>query len=146
MIKLKKRGQISIDFILAILFLMLISLFIFHNISAFNEGSTEALIADRMYSIADTFENYAILSYTKNERIILYLKPIGVKSYTIYFGNKKIVVNTTRIITFIPDRNGVIVKGVEGDVENSGLNLTNAIKVTYDNNKYILKNISMQIR
>ncbi|XRO75742.1 hypothetical protein ACO3TA_02450 [Methanocaldococcus sp. 28A] len=142
MIKLKKRGQISIDFILAVLFLMLVSLFIFYNISLFNNGSIEALIADRMYSIADTFENYALLSYTKNEEINLYLKPVGVKNYTIYFGNKKIVVNTTRIITFIPNGNGVIVEGVE----NSTILLpNNIIKIEYGNNKYIEKNLSINL-
>ncbi|XRO77789.1 hypothetical protein ACO3VM_04525 [Methanocaldococcus sp. 10A] len=144
MIKLiKKRGQIAVDFILAVLFLMLVSLFIFHNISAFTDGTTDALIVDRLYSIADTFENYAILSYTNNENITFKLKPIGIKSYTIYFGNKKIVVNTTKIITFIPDRNGVI---VDGEVENSGLNLQNVIRIGYDNNKYVEKNISIQIQ
>jgi uncharacterized protein (UPF0333 family) len=144
MVRIKKRGQISIDFILAVMFLMLISIFLYSMEFNFSNSTTDALIVDKLYEIANTFENYALLSYSKNIKISIKLKPIGVKSYTIYFGNKSIIVNKTRTVTFTPTENGVI---VEGEVENSGLNLSNnVINITYGNGKfYVLKNVSISI-
>ena len=143
-LKMKKRGQVSVDFILSMMFLMLISIFIYSTELTFSNGITNGFIVDKLYSIADTFEDYAILAYSKNENITLKLKPIGVKNYTIYFGNKSIVVNTTRVITFTPTENGVIV--ISGDIKNSGINLNRTIKIVYgDSRFYIVKNISIPI-
>ncbi|MEO2117382.1 MAG: hypothetical protein ABGW92_03105, partial [Methanocaldococcus sp.] len=120
------------------------SIFIYSTELTFTDGITDGLIADKLYSIADTFEDYALLSYSENKIITLKLKPIGVKNYTIYFGNRSIVVNTIKTITFNPTENGVIVDG--SGIENSGLNLNRTIKIVYGDNKfYIVKNISIPI-
>ena len=149
MVKIKKRGQISIDFILALMFLMLITIFLYSIEINFSNSTTDALIVDRLYDIADTFENYALLSYSKNIRISIKLKPIGVKSYTIYFGNKSIVVNTTRKIEFVPAGNFVEVSSKSSGGENNctGLELNKTIKIVYGNDEfYIEKNISIPIK
>ncbi|MEO2117383.1 MAG: hypothetical protein ABGW92_03110, partial [Methanocaldococcus sp.] len=65
-LKTKKRGQIAIDFVLSVLFLMIVSIFIYSTELTFTDGITDGLIADKLYSIADTFEDYALLSYSEN--------------------------------------------------------------------------------
>ncbi|WP_394295229.1 hypothetical protein [Methanotorris igneus] len=140
----RNKGQITLDAILAVMFLLLVSAFIFYNVSNTVSHLKDAEIVDRVYVIADVFENYALLSYSKNVNITTELKPIGLKNYTIYFGDKKIVVDTTKTIVFIPTSGGV---RVEGDVEPSGQNLSNIINITYGNNEfYVLKNISIEIQ
>ncbi|AEH07325.1 hypothetical protein [Methanothermococcus okinawensis] len=140
-----KKGQISIDAVLAIMFLLLISTLIYYNVFNTSKSFKNAELADRLYSIADSFENYALLSYSKNVTISMELKPIGLKSYTLYFGNKSIVVDTTRTIFFIPTDKGV---NITGDIlSSSGKNLNKTINITYDNSRYyILKNTSIQIQ
>ncbi|ADC69645.1 Protein of unknown function DUF361 [Methanocaldococcus sp. FS406-22] len=125
---IKKRGQLSIDFILAVLFLMLVSVFIYYNVLTFTNNTTDALIVDRMYSIADTFENYAILSYTKNETIVLKLKPIGDLGYTIHVSDKIINVNFETFVIFAPTDNGVVISG--DTVNNAPVDIGKNISIT----------------
>ncbi|UXM84437.1 hypothetical protein [Methanococcus aeolicus] len=125
-----KKAQISIDAILAIMFLLLVSTLVYHNVFNTTESFKEAEIADRVYSIADSFENYALISYSKDMIVTIELKPIGVNNYTIYFGNKSIVVNSKKNITFNPTNNGVNISGDE--VKNSGKNMpNNVINISY---------------
>ena len=140
MVKIKKRGQISIDFILAVMFLMLISIFLYSMEINFSNSTTDALIVDKMYSIADTFENYAILSYTKNETIYLKLKPIGSIGYNISILNRTISVYGDTSIMFIPKKDGVIVTGFSNSSDNVG----NKIVITANVNGKIV-NISKEL-
>jgi len=144
--KIKKRGQLSVDFVLAILFLMLVSLFIYYNALTFTNNTTDALIVDRMYSIADTFENYAILSYTKNETIVLKLKPIGDLGYVIHVSNKIINVSYKTLIVFTPTDNGVIISGSNIETAPVDIGKNISITVTIDkNNITICKELTINI-
>ena len=126
-----KRGQISIDLVLAVMFLLLISLIIYYNIFYSEGGLIKSSKVDRIYTIAQCFENYLLMSYSKNVEVTAKFEPIGNKNYTIYFKNKKIVVNTTKTVKFTPTKNGVI---VGGDVEDSTINISdNKIRVAYEN-------------
>ena len=145
---LNKKGQISIDAVLAVMFLLIVSTVIYYNVYNTVDNIKEVEIVDRVNTIADTFENYALTSYSKNVRITVKLEPVGVRNYTIYFGNKSIVVNTTRIITFIPNEDGVSVdtSKISDGVSNTGKNLSKVINITYGNNEfYIQRNISINI-
>ncbi len=124
--KNRKRGQISMDFILAIMFLMFVSLIIYYNVLTFTNNTTNALIVDRMYSIADTFEDYAILSYSKNETVILMLRPVGDITYVIQVSNKIIPVSSKTFVIFTPTDSGVTISGdnVVEVTENVGKNIT----------------------
>jgi len=135
------KGQITIDAALAIIFLLLVSLFIYHNILDTVDSFKYAEIADRAYAIANAFENYALIAYSKNTEITVKFEPIGTKNYTIYFSDKKIVVDSLGAqIRFIPEENYV---RVEGDIEDSG-NEINGIRV--DLGKfYVNKTISINI-
>ena len=147
---LNKKGQISIDAVLAVMFLLIASTIIYHTVYNTVDNIKEVEIVDRVNTIADTFENYALTSYSKNVKITVKLEPVGVRSYTIYFGNKSIVVNTTRTITFIPneEEDGVSVdtSQISDGVSNTGKNLSKVINITYGNNEfYVQRNISIKI-
>ena len=145
---LNKKGQISIDAVLAVMFLLIASTIIYHTVYNTVDNIKEVEIVDRVNTIADTFENYALTSYSKNVKITVKLEPVGVRSYTIYFGNRSIVVNTTRTVTFIPNEDGVSVdtSQISDGVSNTGLNLDKVINITYGNNEfYVQRNISIKI-
>ncbi|AIJ06362.1 hypothetical protein JH146_1520 [Methanocaldococcus bathoardescens] len=144
MIKRKKRGQISIDFIIAVLFLTLVSILIYYNIFSFTDGTTDALIVDKMYSIADTFENYAILAYTKNKTITFKLKPMGTIGYNITILNKTISVYGDTSIMFIPKENGVIITGFLNSPKNVGNNIVITANV-YGNIINISKKLEINV-
>ena len=109
MIKLtKKRGQISIDLIMAIFLLLIISLMLYNIELSYTDNITNALIVNRLYDIADTFENYAILAYTKNVSIKIKLKPVGTLRYNLTIKDKTINVYSDTDILITPNKNGVI--------------------------------------
>jgi uncharacterized protein (UPF0333 family) len=143
-----KKGQISIDAVLAVLFILLVSTVIYYDILNNTEQFKDAELADRLYSIADSFENYALISYSKKVHITVTLKPVGVKNYTIYYGNKSIVVNTTRKIRFVPAGNFVNVSSLNGgENDGTGLELNKTIKIIYGSDEfYIVKNVSAPIK
>jgi len=143
-----KKGQITIDAVLAIMFILMVSTIIYYHIFNTTEHFKDVELADRLYSIADSFENYALISYSKNANIKLTLKPIGVKNYTIYFGNKSIIVNTTRKIEFVPGGDFVEVSSLNGgENDGTGLELNKTIKIVYgDDEFHIEKNVSIPIR
>lgn len=142
-----KKGQISIDAVLAMMFLLMVSIVVYQNVFNTVGNIKDVEVVDRINSIADTFENGALTSYSKNTIITVELKPMGAKSYTIYFGNKSIFVNTTRTIVFIPNENGVSVdtSQISDGVSNTGLNLDNTINITCGNEFYIQRNTSIKI-
>ena len=147
---LNKKGQISIDAVLALMFLLIVSTIIYYNVYDTVDNIKEVEIVDRVNTIADTFENYALTSYSKNVRITVKLEPVGVRNYTIYFGNKSIVVNTTRTVTFIPNEDGVSVDtsqiSDDGVNDSTGLDLNKSIKIEYGSNEfYVQRNISINI-
>jgi len=123
-----KRGQVSMDFILSMIFLMLVSIFIYSTELTFSNGVTNGYIVDKLYSIADTFEDYAILAYAKNENITLKLKPIGDLGYVIHFSNKVINVSYDTFILITPTKNGV--KIYSDKINISPTNVGNNITIT----------------
>lgn len=138
-----KKGQITIDAILAIMFILIVSTIIYYNVFNMVGHFKDAELADRAYSIADSFENYALLSYSKDATIVMDLKPVGNKNYTIYFADKKISVDTKKTIILVPSNNGVV---VEGDYENSGKIMPdNIINISFGD-FYIVKNTSLIIK
>ena len=152
MIKLSdsmKRGQISIDLVLAVMFLLLISSIIYYTIFSSDEKKAglipdyiKSSKVDRIYTIAQCFENYVLMSYSKNVEVTAKFEPIGNKSYTIYFKDKKIVVNTTKTVKFTPTKNGVI---VSGDIEDNNITISeNKVRVVYGN-FYVEKDIAVNI-
>ncbi len=143
-----KKGQISIDAVLAIIVLLTVSTIIYYNVFNTVDSFKKVEIVDRVDAIADTFENYALTSYSKNVIITIKLKPIGVKEYTIYFGNKSVVVNTTRTITFIPNGDGVYIdtSQISDGVSNTSNTNFKSMKIVYgDDEFYIQKNMSINI-
>ncbi|ACV25035.1 hypothetical protein [Methanocaldococcus fervens] len=140
-----EKGQISLDFILAMMFLMLVSLFLYNVELKFSNSTTDALIVDRMHSIADTFENYAILAYTTNKTIFYILKPIGSIDYEITISNKKINVYGDTVVTFTPNENGVTIGGY---VSPSNVDIGNNIVITTNINGrtvYVSKKIEVNV-
>jgi hypothetical protein len=142
------RGQISIDLILAVMFLIMISTIVFYNIF-YSEGEIlKSSKADRVYTIAECFENFVLTSYSKNTEITAKFEPIGDDTYIIYFKDKMVVVNTTRTVKFSPTENGV---NVSGDIENSNVSMpNNTIYVEYrssTNNKsfFVNKTVAVNI-
>ena len=144
-----KKAQISVDAVLAIMFLLIVSTMAYQNVYKTVENVKEVETVDRVNSIADTFENYALTSYSKNVRITVKLEPIGVKNYTIFYENKSISVNKIRTITFIPSENGVSVNTSQisdGLNDSTGRDLTKSIIIEYGSNEfYIQRNISINI-
>ena len=144
-----KKAQISIDAVLAIMFLLIVSTMAYQNVYKTVENVKEVETVDRVNSIADTFENYALTSYSKNVRITVKLEPIGVKNYTIFYENKSISVNKIRTITFIPSENRVSVNTSQisdGLNDSTGRDLTKSIIIEYGSNEfYIQRNISINI-
>ena len=144
-----KKAQISVDAVLAIMFLLIVSTMAYQNVYKTVENVKEVETVDRVNSIADTFENYALTSYSKNVRITVKLEPIGVKNYTIFYENKSISVNKIRTITFIPSENRVSVNTSQisdGLNDSTGRDLTKSIIIEYGSNEfYIQRNISINI-
>jgi len=147
-IMLSKRGQISIDAVLAISFILLISAILSYNVFNTLINIRDAEIVERGYSIMDIFENYALVSYSKDVVISTTFEPIGDIGYTIRFSNKEIVVNNKTTVVFKREYNGTITY-----VNITGDNLgyvqetlpPNVVNISFGD-FYITKNISVRIR
>lgn len=145
---LSKRGQISIDAILAIIFILLVTAILSYNVFNTLDNIRDWEIVERGYSIMDVFENYALISYSKDVVLSTTFEPIGNISYTIRFSNKEIVVddNTTIIFRREYDENGTYVN-ITGD----NLRITqetlppNIVNISFGD-FYITKNLSVRIR
>ena len=145
---LSKRGQISIDAILAIIFILLVTAILSYNVFNTLDNIRDWEIVERGYSIMDVFENYALISYSKDVVLSTTFEPIGNISYTIRFSNKEIVVddNTTIIFRREYDENGTYVN-ITGD--NLGITQEtlppNIVNISFGD-FYITKNLSVRIR
>lgn len=145
---LSKRGQISIDAILAIIFILLVTAILSYNVFNTLDNIRDWEIVERGYSIMDVFENYALISYSKDVVLSTTFEPIGNISYTIRFSYTEIVVddNTTIIFRREYDENGTYVN-ITGD----NLRITqetlppNIVNISFGD-FYITKNLSVRIR
>ena len=145
---LSKRGQISIDAILAIIFILLVTAILSYNVFNTLDNIRDWEIVERGYSIMDVFENYALISYSKDVVLSTTFEPIGNISYTIRFSYTEIVVddNTTIIFRREYDENGTYVN-ITGD--NLGITQEtlppNIVNISFGD-FYITKNLSVRIR
>ena len=96
----------------------------------------------------DVFENYALISYSKDVVLSTTFEPIGNRGYTIRFSNKEITVNGKTTIVFKREYDGTITY-----VNITGDNLgyvqetlpPNVVNISFGD-FYITKNISVRIR
>ncbi|AXI25194.1 hypothetical protein CFE53_03125 [Methanofervidicoccus sp. A16] len=145
---LSKRGQISIDAILAIIFILLVTAILSYNVFNTLDNIRDWEIVERGYSIMDVFENYALISYSKDVVLSTTFEPIGNISYTIRFSNKEIVVddNTTIIFRREYDENGTYINITENNLRYTNETLPpNIVNISFGD-FYITKNLSVRIR
>ena len=152
------KGQISIDAVLAITFMLLITSIISYNIfntlnnireSEIVSRGQSIMIVSRGQSIMDVFENYALIAYSKGITLSATFEPIGNINYTIRFANKEIIVNDSTNISFKPEhnQNGIYIN-ITGDSDS--LRYTNPplepniVNISFGK-FYITKNISVII-
>ena len=116
-----KKGQVSFDFILAMLFLLLIFAFTGQNVLNMANSFKDSETIERGHAILDNFENYAITAYSKDVTVNATFEPIGNLNYTIMFTNKSIHVNSTTYIVFSPesDVDGDFVNITSDNIDNS---------------------------
>lgn len=145
---LSKRGQISIDAVLAIFFILLVTAILGYNVFNMLDNIKYSEIVERGYSIMDIFENYALISYSKEVSLSTTFTPIGNRGYTIRFSNKEIVVNSPTTVVFKK----------EGDKNNAYINITadnlvytqetlppNVVNISFGD-FYITKNLTVRIK
>ena len=145
---LSKRGQISIDAVLAISFILLISAILTYNVFNTLINIRDAEIVERGYSIMDIFENYALISYSKDVVLSTTFEPIGDINYTIRFSNKTIVVDneTTLIFKRGYDRNGTYINITGDNLRYTNESLPpNIVNISFGD-IYITKNLSVRIK
>ncbi|MBW9221953.1 hypothetical protein KKP97_02775 [Methanothermococcus sp. SCGC AD-155-C09] len=144
----KFKGQISIDAVLAITFIILITSIISYNIFNTLNNVRESEIVDRGQSIMDVFENYALIAYSKGITLSTTFEPIGDIGYTIRFSNKVIMVNNKTNILFKPEHNQ---NGTYINITGDSLSYTNTplepniVHISFGD-FYVTKNISVNIR
>ncbi|WP_048058517.1 hypothetical protein [Methanococcus maripaludis] len=115
-----KKGQVSFDFILAMLFLLLIFAFMGQNVLNMAKSFKDSETAERGHAILDIFENYAITAYSKDVTINATFEPVGTLNYTIRLPNKIIHVNSSINVVFKPEsENGDFVNVTGNNVDNS---------------------------
>ena len=143
-----KRGQISIDAVLAISFILLVSAILTYNVLHTIENIRNTELVERGYSILDIFENYALVAYSKDVTLSKTFEPIGNRGYTIRFSNKEIVVNSETTVIFKREYDGNI---TYVNVTSSNLNILpetlppNIVTISFGD-FYVSKNISVRIR
>ena len=145
---LSKRGQISIDAVLAISFILLVSAILTYNVFNTLNNIKYSEIVESGYSIMDIFENYALISYSKDVTLSTTFRPIGDITYTIRFSNKEIVVDdeTTLIFKRECDRNGTYINITGDDLRYINETLPpNIVNISFGD-FYITKNLSVRIR
>ncbi|MBA2869197.1 hypothetical protein [Methanococcus maripaludis] len=129
-----KKGQVSFDFIIAMLFLLLIFAFMGQNVLNMAKSFRDSETAEHAHAILDSFENYAIIAYSKDITINATFEPIGNLNYTIMLSNKSISVNSSTNIIFQPetDANGDYVSIKCNNVDNSVNTIPlNAVRISF---------------
>ncbi|WP_423793052.1 hypothetical protein ACPB8Q_02260 [Methanocaldococcus indicus] len=127
------RGQIAIDAILAVLFLLLVSTVLSYTIIFNSKETTYSLLADRFSDIADTIDNYILLSYSQQKNITIVLKPVGTLTYSVYIKNYVIDVDSPIYIKIVPYEDGVKLENVNTstiDVGNRVVIIHNSINIS----------------
>ena len=145
---LSKRGQISIDAILAILFILLVTAVLSYNVFNVLNNIRYSEVVERGYSIVEVLENYALVVYSKDVVISTVFEPLGDINYTIRFSNKKIVVNNVTNLVFKRecDENGTYIN-ITGDnmVYTQKTLPPNIVNISFGD-FYISKNLSVRVR
>jgi len=143
-----KKGQISFDFILAMLFLLIIFAFMGENVLNVAKNFRDSETVERGHSILDNFENYAITAYAKDLTVNVTFEPIGTLNYTIELTNKSIHVNSTTWIIFKPesDSEGNFVNISCNDLDNSPNNIPlNTVNISFGD-FYVTKELQVNIK
>ncbi|MBA2862426.1 hypothetical protein [Methanococcus maripaludis] len=143
-----KKGQVSFDFILAMLFLLLIFALMGQNVLNMAKSFKDSETAERGHAILDSFENYAITAYSKDVTVNATFEPIGNLNYTIVLSNKSIHVNSTTYITFKPesDSNGDFVNITCNGMDNSVNTIPSNIVNMSFGNFYVSKELIVTIK
>ncbi|ABR55147.1 conserved hypothetical protein [Methanococcus vannielii SB] len=143
-----KKGQFSFDFILAVLFLLVVFAFMGQNVLNMAKNFRESEVAERGHSILDTFENYAITAYAKDVTINATFEPVGNLNYTIHISNKSIHVNSTTDIIFRPESsltgNFVNITGSNVDDVSNSIPLNN-VNISFGH-FYVSKKLRVNIK
>lgn len=145
---LAKKGQISFDFILAMLFLLIIFAFMGQNVLNMAKNFRDSETVERGHSILDNFENYAITAYAKDLTLNVTFEPIGNLNYTIALSNKSIPVNSTTWIIFKPesDSEGDFVNIYSNDMDNSTNSIPlNTVNISFGD-FYVSKELQINIK
>uniref|UniRef100_A9A860 Class III signal peptide n=1 Tax=Methanococcus maripaludis (strain C6 / ATCC BAA-1332) TaxID=444158 RepID=A9A860_METM6 len=143
-----KKGQVSFDFILAMLFLLLIFAFMGQNVLNMAKSFKDSETAERGHAILDSFENYAITAYSKDVTVNATFEPIGNLNYTISLSNKTIAVNTTTYIIFGPESgsNGDFVNITSDNIDNSVNTIpSNTVNISFGD-FYVSKELQVSIQ
>ncbi|HID47273.1 MAG TPA: hypothetical protein EYH15_04645 [Methanothermococcus okinawensis] len=145
---LSNRGQISIDAVIAVSFILLVSIILSYNVFNTIINIRDGEIVERGYSIMDVFENYALVAYSRDVTLSTTFEPIGSRGYTISFSNKRIVVNSETTVIFKREYDGRItyVNIIGDSIEASGRTLPpNIVHIDFGD-FHITKNISVRIK
>ncbi len=140
------KGQVSLDAVIAILFLLIVFSLIGYNVLNTANSFKESEKAERAHATIDVFENYVLTSYSKEVAINTTFKPMGNLNYTIYFSDKKIEVKNETNVIFTPeyDENGIYIH-ITGKAP-SGLNLPqNIVNISFGE-FYVYKNLTVRIK
>jgi len=147
-IVLNKKGQISFDFILAMLFLLIIFAFMGQNVLDMVKNYRDSETVERGHSILDNFENYALTAYAKDLTINATFEPVGTLNYTISLSNKSIPVNRTTYIIFRPesDLSGDFVNVSSDEIDNSSNSVPlNTVVISFGD-FYVSKDLQVNIK
>ncbi|WP_459201785.1 hypothetical protein [Methanococcus sp. CF] len=143
-----RKGQVSFDFILAMLFLLLIFAFTGQSVLNIAKSFKDSETAERGHAILDNFENYAITAYSKDVTINTTFEPIGDLNYTIMLSNKTIPVNNTTHIIFRPESgdDGEFVNITSDNLNNSVNSIpSNVVNISFGE-FYVTKELQISIQ
>jgi len=143
-----KRGQISIDVVIAMFFILLVSAVLTYHVFHTVRNIEYAEIVERGHSILDIFENYALVAYSREVTLSTTFEPIGDRGYTIRFSNKEIVVDSETTVVFRKeyDGNTTYVSVTSNNLRYLQETLPPNIVTISFGDFYVSKNISVRIR
>ena len=143
-----KRGQISIDVVIAMFFILLVSAVLTYHVFHTVRNIEYAEIVERGHSILDIFENYALVAYSREVTLSTTFEPIGDRGYTIRFSNKEIVVDSETTVVFRKEYDGRIyyVNVTSNNLHYLQETLPPNIVTISFGDFYVSKNISVRIR
>lgn len=124
------KGQVSLDAVIAILFLLIIFSLIGYNVLNTANSFKESEKVERAHATIDVFENYVLTAYSKEIAINATFEPMGDLNYTIYFSNKSIPVTNLTYITFEPNGTHVVINGAPEMSSNENLD-KNEVKISF---------------